>query len=99
MASVAVIGIAPKLGKNLVEHAKPAPPHEPVVNRLVRPVVARRITSAQSVADHKNDPANHPPVIYSWHSVRQWKIRRNPPHLRLREQNQISHASASPRRQ
>src|SRR5208283_1351367 len=56
--------LARKLGKNLVEHAKPAPPHEPVVDRLVRPVVARCITPAQTVADHKNNPADHPPVIY-----------------------------------
>src|SRR5208283_3099040 len=55
--------LARKLGKNLVEHAKPAPPHEPVVDRLVWLVAVRCVTPAQAVADHKNNPADHPPVI------------------------------------
>ena len=65
--------LARKFGKNLVEHAKPAPPHEPVVDRLMRPVVARCVTPAQAVADHKNDPADYPPVIHPRLSVRKRK--------------------------
>ena len=43
--------LARKLREYLVEHAKPAPPHEPVVDRLVWTVVARRMGPAQTISD------------------------------------------------
>ena len=79
-------------------HPQPAPADEAIVDRLVRTIVVRRIAPAQTVADHENNPRDHPPVIDPWHPVRQRKIRLNPAHLRLEEPNQISHDSASSRR-
>jgi hypothetical protein len=58
-------------------------------------VVARRIAPAQTIADDKHDPADHPPVIHSRHSVRQRKIWRILPHLRLRKPKQIILALAA----
>src|SRR5664279_1126789 len=49
--------------RNLVEHAKTAPAHEPIVDRLVRTVFARSIAPPQPVPDDEDDPANHPSVI------------------------------------
>jgi hypothetical protein len=65
--------------ENPVERAQPAPADEAVVDRLVGTVVFRRIASPQTVADHQDDPADHPPVVHSRHAVRQRKIRRDPP--------------------
>src|SRR5208282_1313382 len=48
--------LARKLREYLVEHAKPDPPHEPVVDRLVWTVVARRMGPAQTISDDKQDP-------------------------------------------
>jgi hypothetical protein len=53
--------------------------------------------ASAAVADHKNNPADHAPVIHPRHAMRLWKIRLDPAHLRLRQQNQITHGSASPR--
>jgi adenylate cyclase len=58
-------------------------------------VVARRIAPAQTISDDKHDPADHPPVIHSRHSVRQRKIWRILPHLRLRKPKQIILALAA----
>ena len=54
-----------------VEHAHPAPADEPVVDRLVRPVVAERIAPAQAILDDEDNPRNDPPVINSGVPVRQ----------------------------
>ena len=90
--------LARQFGKNLVEHAKTAPAHEPIVNRLVRTVLARSVAPPQPVPDDEDDPANHPSVINSGNTMRQREKRLNPPHLRLREQEQISLGDASSRR-
>ena len=39
-------GLARQFGEYLVEHAKTAPTHEPVVDRLMRTIFTRRIASA-----------------------------------------------------
>jgi hypothetical protein len=39
--------------ENLVEHTEPPPTDEAVVDRLERPVLARRIASPQTVPDHE----------------------------------------------
>ena len=46
-----------------VEHAKPAPADEPVVDRLVRAILGRGVSPAQAVPDDKYDPADDPAVI------------------------------------
>ena len=51
-------GLARQLGENLVEHAKTAPADEPIVDRLVRTVVARSIAPAQPIPDDEDDPAD-----------------------------------------
>jgi hypothetical protein len=56
--------LARQLGENLVEHAKTAPAHEPVVDGLVRAVVTRSITPAQSIPDDKDDSADDQPIIH-----------------------------------
>src|SRR4051812_19752659 len=86
-------------GEDLVEHAQPAPAHEPVVDRLVRTVFAWRVAPTQAVPDYEDDAADHPPVIDPRYPVRQWEIRLNPAHLRLRNPDQIAHGSASSHRQ
>ena len=52
-----------QFGEDLVEHPKPAPANEPIVDRLVRAIVARSIAPAQSVLDHKHDGADDPPIV------------------------------------
>jgi hypothetical protein len=91
--------VASQFGKSLVEHAKAAPAHKSVIDRLVRTVLARSIAPAQTVPDDMDDPADHPSVIHSRNPVRQRKILLDPAHLRLREQKQTSHDDASSRRQ
>ena len=64
-------GFACPLRESLVEHAKTAPAHEPIIDRLVRPVVAERIAPAQAILDDEDNPRNDPPVINSGVPVRQ----------------------------
>src|SRR5450759_400013 len=90
--------LARQFGKNLVEHAKTAPAHEPIVDRLMRTVLARGIAPPQPVPDDKYDPTNHPSVINSGDTMRQWEKRLYPAHLHLGEQEKISHGDASLRR-
>ena len=52
-----------QFGEDLAEHAKPAPPHKPIVDRLMRAVLARSIAPALSVSDDEDDPADYAPVI------------------------------------
>src|SRR6185312_871708 len=85
-----IAGLTRKLGEYLVEYAETAPAHKPVIDRLVRTILARSIAPAQSIPDDEDDPADHPPVIDSRDPVRQRKITLNPAHLRLREQKYIS---------
>lgn len=59
-----------KLSEYPVEHAKPAPTDEPVVDRLVRAVIRWGVTPAQPVADHKDDATENPPVINPRNPVR-----------------------------
>ncbi len=75
-----------ELGEDPVEHAQAAPADEAVVDRLVRPIVGRRIAPAQPVPDHEDDAAHDPPIIDPRDAVRQRKIRLDPAHLRLAQQ-------------
>ena len=84
-----------QLGEYLVEHAKTAPTHKPIVDRLVRTVGARRVSPTQAVLENKDDSADHPPVIHPRNPVRQRKIRRDTAHLRLRKHKQIVHGDTS----
>src|SRR5664279_108740 len=90
--------LARQLRENLVEHAKTAPAYEPIVDRLVRTVVARSIAPAQSIPNDKDDPADYSPVINPGNAMRQREKRLDPAHLRLGQQEQISHGNASSRR-
>ena len=90
--------LARQFGKNLVEHAKTAPAHEPIVDRLVRTVLARGLAPPQPVSDDEDDPANHPSVINSGNTMGQREKPLDPAHLRFGQQEQISHGDASSRR-
>ena len=74
---------ARQLGEYPVEDPKLAPSDEAVVDSLVRAIVLRRIAPAQTILDHKDNPADHPSVIDTRYPMRQREIRRDPPHLRL----------------
>src|SRR5271154_4846963 len=65
--------LACQLREDLVEHAKTAPSHKPIVDGLVRPVTAWRIAPAQPVLDDEDDPADDPPVINPGNTMRQWE--------------------------
>src|ERR1700709_1968505 len=49
--------------ENPLEDPAAAPANEPIVKGLVRAILLRRVFPLQSVADHIDDPADHPPVI------------------------------------
>ncbi|MFT5947929.1 MAG: hypothetical protein ACI807_002189 [Paracoccaceae bacterium] len=53
-----------------IEHADPAPSDEPVVKCLVRTVGGGDVAPHQPVADHMDDPADHPAVIDARHASR-----------------------------
>jgi len=55
--------LAGKAGEDVVENTQPTPPDEAAVERLVRAVAGWRVLPLQSVADHVDDAAHHPPVI------------------------------------
>ena len=57
--------------ESLVEHAKTAPAHEPIIDRLVQTVVTWNIAPAQPILDDEDDPAEAPPVIRSGNAMRQ----------------------------
>lgn len=48
---------------NPLEHVHAAPPHETVVERLVRSLTGRRIPPLQDVADYVDDAANYPAIV------------------------------------
>lgn len=62
-----------ELGENAIEHAEPAPADEPVLDHLVRTILGRRIPPPQNVADDKDNPRNHPPIVHPRNPVRQRK--------------------------
>jgi myo-inositol-hexaphosphate 3-phosphohydrolase len=62
--------LARQFGENLVEHTKAAPAHKPIVNSLVRTVLAGRVAPSQPVPDDKDDPADDPAVIHPGNAVR-----------------------------
>lgn len=68
-------------GEDLVEHPKPAPADEAIVDRLVRAIVLGRVAPSQAVSDHKDDPADHPAVVDPRNPMGQREIGLNPPHL------------------
>jgi|SRR5471032_2968228 len=90
--------LARQLGENLVEHAKTAPAHEPVVDGLGWTVVTRSVTLAKPIADDKDDSADDQSIINPWNAMRARKISLDPAHLRFRKQEQIIHDGASSRR-
>src|SRR3984885_9690589 len=87
--------LARQFGENLVEHAQAAPSNKPIVDRLVRAIVARSVAPTQPVLDHKDDRADDPPIVHPRDPMRKRKIPFNPTHLNPRQQKQISHGDAS----
>src|SRR6195256_3109752 len=84
-----------QFGENLVEHAEAAPANKPIVDCLVRAIVARSVAPTQPVLDHKDDRADDPPIVHPRNPRREWKIPFNPTHRNPRQQKQISHGEAS----
>src|SRR5690348_15494857 len=68
---------ARQFGKDIVEHAEPAPAHEPVIDRLVRTIAGRCIAPAQTVSDDEDDAADHPSIVNPRNPVRQRKTARS----------------------
>src|SRR5208282_796801 len=83
--------VARESREDAVEDAKPAPPDEADVKRLVWPIILGRVLPLETVADHIDNAADETPIIATRHAMRQWKMRRNPRHLALAEQKQIIH--------
>ena len=77
--------------ENPVEHTQPATADEPVADGLVGPVVLGRITPAKAVTDHEDDAAEHPFVVHPWNAERERIIRPYPPHLLIRQPEQVAH--------
>jgi hypothetical protein len=48
--------------------------HKTVVQGLVRTIKGRRITPSQAIADHIDDPTDHPNIIYMAQTTRPNKI-------------------------
>ena len=48
-----------KLAEDAAEHPHLAPTNEPVVDCLVRPVACGHVAPPQTIADHKDDAADH----------------------------------------
>jgi len=88
--------LAGELGEDAVEHAQAAPANEAVVDRLVRPVIAWRITPHQPVLDDVDDRRDDPPVIDPRHPVRKGKKWLDPAHLRLAQQKRYIHRQRLP---
>jgi hypothetical protein len=77
------VAVGRQFGEDAVEHARPVPPNEAVVDRLGWSVGRRHIPPPQTAADHEKDAAQHTPVIHPRNPVRKWKIGLDPAHLRL----------------
>src|ERR1700687_4101776 len=69
--------------ENLVEHAQAAPANEPIVDRLMRAILGRRVARAKSVPDHKHNRAHDPTIVNSRDAMRQRKIPLYSTHLSL----------------
>ena len=79
----------------LVEYAHPAPPDEPVIDRLVGTVLPWRVTPSQSILDDEYNTAYHHAVIYLRNTMRERKIGLNAAHLRFAQKEQARHRHAS----
>ena len=76
-------------------HSDPPPRNQDAARAAdVRPIVTRRITPAQAVADHKNDPADHPPVIDPRNTAHLVRQQRPKPLELLLAQPKLAHISA-----
>lgn len=82
---------AGKLDKDPGEHTQARPAHEPVVERLRRPVDARSVLPLQPILLDVDDPAQHPPVIYARLASGSRKERPQPIHLRLGQPEVLAH--------
>ena len=80
-----------KTSEDSVKYPEPAPSDEAVVQGLVATVALRRILPLQTIADDVDDAAHHPPIIDTRHPVSPRKMRRNPCHLGLAQQKQLTH--------
>src|SRR3984893_3250339 len=77
-------------------HAEATPADEPIVERLVRSVTARRVFPLQAMANHIDDPADHPPVIHTRQPARAREERLNSAHLSTRRQKQVGYTALRP---
>ena len=78
-------------GKDPNKHADAAPPGEPVVEGLVRPLSGRCILPVQAVADHVDDPAGDPTIMHPGKPAGTGTMRRETLHLRDGKKNQAEH--------
>ena len=77
--------------ENLVEHGQFRPAAKAVVERLVRPIVLRRILPLQAVLQHVHDAGYDPAIIDARHTVRLRKERLDLRNLGGRQKKQIRH--------
>jgi hypothetical protein len=75
-----------KASEDPFEDPATAPANKPIVEGLVWTVAVGGILPFQSVADHIDDPTDHPPVIDARFAVRTREIRFDAGHLWLVQQ-------------
>ena len=76
------------------------PPHEAVVEGLLRAIDVRTVGPAAAAAQSMDDPAEHASIIHPWlaaHVGRQQRF--NPRPLRIRKPKEIRHPTPPARRQ
>ena len=82
-----------QLGEDPAENTEPAPPDEPIVQRLVRTIFRGSILSLKSMFDNVKNAADDVPVIGTGDTVRAGKERADPFHLAFGKVKQGTHTT------
>ena len=80
-------------GEEPAENTEPAPPDEPIVQRLVRTIFRGSILPLKSMFDNVKNAADDVPVIGTGDTVRAGKERADPFHLAFGKVKQGTHAT------
>ena len=67
--------------ENTIKYAHAALADEAIIRSLVRTILFRRVSPLQAVADHINNSADNPPVIYAGNAMCEGEERREAKHL------------------
>lgn len=80
-----------KVLENMIKYAHAPPADESIIKNLVRTKLFRRVFALQDMANHINDPAHNPPVIYAENAMSEGKERRDARHLLFTQYKLIAH--------